>query len=63
MTEQEGRIVKECQHAWQYEGESFGDRFVRCANCGMVRMAMPWETVHLVSRDLKIRYDDKDGDI
>ena len=70
MTEQEkrhgssdtDRMVEECPHAWQYEGESFGDRFVRCARCGMVRMAMPWEPVHLVSKELRIRHDNEEGD-
>ena len=62
MTEEEKKM-QECPHAWQYDGESFGDRFFRCARCGMVRLAMPWETVHMVSKELKIRYDDKDGDI
>lgn len=61
MTDQEKK-TDECQHAWQYEGESFGDRFVRCAKCGMLRMAMPWETVHLVSKELRIRHDGEEGD-
>lgn len=61
MTEQEKKM-QECQHAWQYEGESFGDRFVRCPLCGMVRIALPWETVYMVSKELRIRHDGEEGD-
>jgi hypothetical protein len=62
MTEQEMKM-EQCHHVWVYDHRGFDDVWLRCPRCGMIRMAMPGETCHIVSRELKIRHDGKDGDV
>lgn len=62
MTDQE-KLMETCSHAWVYDGQQFDDVFLCCPYCGMIRMAMPGETSHIVSRELKIRHDGEDGDV
>lgn len=61
MTDQEKRM-ESCSHVWEYYTQTFDDVFLRCLRCGMVRIAMPGETCHMVSRELKIRHDGEEGD-
>lgn len=61
MTEQE-KLMENCSHVWVYDGMQFEDVFLRCPRCGMIRMAMPGETNHIVSKELKIRHDGEEGD-
>lgn len=62
MTEQKKKM-ENCFHAWIYDNTEHETVYMRCPYCNMLRMAMPGEPVHLVSKELRIRYDDKDGDI
>ena len=48
-----------CQHVWIYDHADFDDVFLRC---GMIRVAYPGETCHVVSRELHIRHDAEEGD-
>lgn len=52
-----------CPHDWEYYTKTFDDVFLRCSMCGMVRIAKPGEITYLVSRELLIRHDGKDGDV
>lgn len=61
MTEQEKKM-ESCFHAWIYDHTEHETVYMRCPYCNMVRMAMPGEPVHLVSKELKIRHDGEDGD-
>ena len=55
--------MKRCSHVWVYDHTQFEDVYMRCPRCGLVRIAYPGETVAMVSRELKIRHDEKDGDV
>lgn len=55
--------MERCPHVWVYDHRQFDDVFLRCPRCGMVRIAMPGETAARVYRELKIRHDEKDGDV
>jgi len=55
--------MESCFHSWVYDHCAGEDVFIRCPYCGMVRIAMPGETSHLVNRELNIRHDDRDGDV
>ena len=52
-----------CSHVWVYDHMQFEDVFMRCPRCGLVRIAYPGETAARVIRELKIRHDEKDGDV
>lgn len=52
-----------CQHVWIYDHADFDNVFLRCPRCGMIRVAYPGETCHVVSRELHIRHDGRDGDV
>lgn len=54
---------EECRHAWVYYHTEHDTVYLQCSLCRMVRIAMPNEPCHLVSRELNIRHDDCDGDV
>lgn len=55
--------MESCSHVWVYDHTDHDTVFLRCPYCGMVRIAMPGEVAARVSRELRIRHDDKDGDV
>ena len=61
MTDQEKRMDT-CSHVWIYDHTEHDTVYMRCPRCQMVRLAMPGETCHMVSRELKIRHDGEEGD-
>ena len=55
--------METCSHVWVYDHSGFDGVFLRCPRCGMTRLAYPGETAARVAKELKIRHDDKDGDV
>lgn len=62
MTENEIK-AELCSHVWVYDHADHDTVYLRCVWCNMVRIAMPGEPCQMVSRELKIRHDDRDGDV
>ena len=52
-----------CDHEWVYDGSQFDTTYLRCHLCGAIRIAMPGEKASLVTKELLIRHDGKDGDV
>lgn len=63
MTNDQQKRMEECFHVWQYDHTEHDAVYMRCPYCNMVRLAMPGETAHLVSTELRIRHDNEDGDV
>lgn len=58
MTDQE-----QCQHVWLYDHQVYEIIYMRCPYCGLIRPAYPGEVATQIAMGLKIRHDDKDGDV
>ena len=55
--------IEQCMHPWVYDHRDYETMYVRCIYCHQIRPTMPGEIAARVSRELKIRHDDKDGDV
>jgi DNA-directed RNA polymerase subunit RPC12/RpoP len=54
--------MESCSHIWIYDHTDHDTVYMRCPYCNMVRLAMPGEPCHVVSRELNIRHDGEEGD-
>lgn len=61
MTEHE-KLMDICSHVWVYDHCDHDAVYMRCPYCNMVRLAMPGEPCHMVSKELRIRHDGEEGD-
>ena len=52
-----------CLHAWVYDHRDYENMYMRCIYCHQIRPTYPGECAARVSRELRIRHDDKDGDV
>ena len=55
--------MEQCMHVWVYDRIDMDVLYMKCQYCGQIRPSMPGEVAARVSRELKIRHDETDGDV